>query len=200
HQPQIGLQHAPLGALTVEGDPLEVGAELVVEVGLGVEPLPGEQPRLDPLGQLDLLLRGEQGDPSDLLQIRLDGVGADAWAVGGAVVKFDDLCGLAHGTLLALRVDGSAAAAAFGHRPPAGRGGTLPFLATQRGLMLVTAVSRAGPTPRLRSRRRAAFRAARPWPAPARAPSPSSAPARRPRPPGSPRLARTTRPAASRRR
>ena len=63
----------------VLGDPLQVdplvGGQAPAALG---ELLLGEQARLDPLGQLDLLLGVEQRDLADLLQVVLDRVGGRA--------------------------------------------------------------------------------------------------------------------------
>jgi len=61
---------------TVLGDPVEVLQLHGLDLGaLIVQLLVGEQSRLDPLGQLDFLLRVQQGDLADLLEIVLDRVG-----------------------------------------------------------------------------------------------------------------------------
>ncbi len=47
--------------------------------GLAQRDLLGRRvPGLDPLGQLDLELAGEQGNLADLLQVRVDGIGGRA--------------------------------------------------------------------------------------------------------------------------
>src|ERR1039458_2003189 len=70
-----GSEQVVLGRGPVPGDPLHVDPRVAVQrpAALG-HLLLGEQPRLDPLGQLDLLLGAEQRDLADLLQVVLDRV------------------------------------------------------------------------------------------------------------------------------
>src|SRR3712207_7818591 len=64
-----GLEQVVLCALAVLGDPLELAADLGVQLVAGVDLLLGEQARLDALGELDLLLGVEEGDLADLLEV-----------------------------------------------------------------------------------------------------------------------------------
>ena len=61
------------GALAVVDDPIQIPVQLQGElVGrvLGTaQPLSGVEPRLDVLGDLNFLLRGEPGDFADLLEV-----------------------------------------------------------------------------------------------------------------------------------
>ena len=72
---RFGLEQVVLGPGAVLGDPLQVdplvGGQRPAALG---QLLLGEQARLDPLGQLDLLLGVEQRDLADLLQVVLDRV------------------------------------------------------------------------------------------------------------------------------
>ena len=74
-QTQVGLEQVLLGAATVLGDPLQLVPEFESQSAafLG-EFLLGEQTRLDPLGELDLLFGVEQRHLADLLQVVLDRV------------------------------------------------------------------------------------------------------------------------------
>ena len=78
-QTQVRLQQVVLGPLAVPRDPhqvaVHVGAELLLALVRRAQPLAGVEPGLDPLGQLDLLLRVEQRNLADLLEIGPDGVG-----------------------------------------------------------------------------------------------------------------------------
>ena len=75
HQPQVGLQQVRLGGLAVDGQrlvvPLLGGGEalLLGEQALGVEA------GLDPLGQLDLLLGGQQRGLADGVEVHAHEVG-----------------------------------------------------------------------------------------------------------------------------
>ena len=61
-----------LGPGAVLGDPLQIDPRVGGQVLPLGQLLLGEQPRLDPLGQLDLLLGVQQGHLADLLQVILD--------------------------------------------------------------------------------------------------------------------------------
>ena len=78
-QPQVGLHQVVLGPPAVFGDQLEVdalaGSQHPAAFG---ELLLGEQPGLDPLGQLDLLPGVEQRHLADLLEVVLNRVGSSA--------------------------------------------------------------------------------------------------------------------------
>ncbi len=74
HQPEVGLQHVRLGPPPVLGDKLQVTAEVRRQVRLGVQLVLGEQARLNALGEVDLLLGGEQAGPADGLQVRVNRV------------------------------------------------------------------------------------------------------------------------------
>src|SRR5674476_1276532 len=62
----------------VDGDPLVVLDVGRLDRARVVEPLIGEQSGFDPLGELDLLLRVEERDLADLLEVVLDGIGRGA--------------------------------------------------------------------------------------------------------------------------
>ena len=72
HQPQVRLQQVILRPPPVLGDPLQVDPRIDRQARALGELLLGEQARLDPLGQLHLLLGIEQRDLADLLQVVLD--------------------------------------------------------------------------------------------------------------------------------
>jgi len=74
HQAEVGLQQVVLGPDAILGDPLQVDARVRGQVLALGQLLLGEQARLDPLGQLDLLLGVEQRHLADLLQVVLDRV------------------------------------------------------------------------------------------------------------------------------
>ena len=78
-QPQVRLEQVVLGALAVADDPLEVAPhlrrDLLARVDRPAQPLGGVEAGLDPLGELDLLLRVEQRHLADLLEVRADRVG-----------------------------------------------------------------------------------------------------------------------------
>ena len=78
-QPQVGLHQMVLGPPAVFGDLLKVdprfGGKVPAAFG---ELLLGEQPGLDPLGQLDLLPGVEQRHPADLLEVVPNRVGRSA--------------------------------------------------------------------------------------------------------------------------
>ena len=70
HEPQVGLDEALLGPDALPDQLLELRVrEAQAEVA---ELVLGEQPRLDRLGQLDLLLGREERDPADLAQVDAD--------------------------------------------------------------------------------------------------------------------------------
>ncbi len=73
HQAGVGLDQVLLCGLAVldRGEQLVALVEIVDALG---ELLAGFPAALHPLGQADLLLGGEQGDPADLLEIEADGV------------------------------------------------------------------------------------------------------------------------------
>jgi transposase len=77
-EPQVRLVQRPFGHLAVPLDGLEVTAPL-----RGDSPprrrelLRGEQTGLDPLGQIDLLLRAEQPDLADRPEVHPEGIGID---------------------------------------------------------------------------------------------------------------------------
>jgi hypothetical protein len=75
-RPEVRLQQVVLGASPVLDDPLQVALQLADEPGAARgQLLLREQARLDPLGQLHLLLGGQQPHLADLLEIVLDRVG-----------------------------------------------------------------------------------------------------------------------------
>src|SRR5690606_15160522 len=76
HQPQVRLQQVVLRTTTVLRDPLQLAAQLALDLLVGVgQLLLGEQTGLDPLRELDLLLGVQQRDLADLLEVVLDRVG-----------------------------------------------------------------------------------------------------------------------------
>ncbi len=76
HQPQVRLDELALGDLPVTFDRLQVAAHLRGGLAGGRrELLGGEQAGLDPLGEVDLLLRGQQRDLPDLLEVHAHRVG-----------------------------------------------------------------------------------------------------------------------------
>src|SRR3954463_10438039 len=79
HQAEVGLQQVVLGPLAVADDPVEVAAHLRGELLALLldlaQPLGGVEPGLDPLGEVDLLLRVEQRHLADLLEVGADRVG-----------------------------------------------------------------------------------------------------------------------------
>ena len=72
HQPEVGLQHVGLGAAAVLGHQLQLPAVVLGQVRLGFELVLREQPGLDPLGQVHLLLGGEQAGTADGLEVGVD--------------------------------------------------------------------------------------------------------------------------------
>ena len=80
-QPQVGLQHVGLGAPAVLGHRLQIPPEVLAQARLGVQLVLSEQAGLDPLGQVDFLLGGEQAGPADRLEVRVHRV-----AHGGRLV------------------------------------------------------------------------------------------------------------------
>ena len=76
-----------LGGAALGDDRAQVGAQLRVELGArlvgGGQALVGEEAGLDALGQVDLLLGGEQLGPADAVEVRADQVGGDATLVLG---------------------------------------------------------------------------------------------------------------------
>src|ERR1700733_9751771 len=88
-QAQVGLEQVVLGPHAVVDDLLEVGPRLRGQFpAVFGELLIGEQPGLDPLGQLNLLRGVEQPDPADLVWVVLGRVGgsADGGQPGGRKV------------------------------------------------------------------------------------------------------------------
>ena len=77
-EPQVRLEKVVLRVLAVLGDPPQLTLELGVDLLPGVQLLLGEEPGLDPLGELDLLLGVEERDLADLLEVVLDRVGGGA--------------------------------------------------------------------------------------------------------------------------
>src|SRR3954447_6942245 len=79
HEAEVGFQEVVLGPLAVADDPVEVAAHLRGELLALLldlaQPLGGVEPGLDPLGEVDLLLRVEQRDLADLLEVGADRVG-----------------------------------------------------------------------------------------------------------------------------
>src|SRR5664280_2889181 len=75
---EVGLEEVVLRTTPVDGDPLVVLDVRRLDRARVVEPLVGEQPGFDPLRELDLLLRVEERDLADLLEVVLDGIGRGA--------------------------------------------------------------------------------------------------------------------------
>jgi hypothetical protein len=89
-QPQVGVEQVVLGSPALFGDPLKVHAQTRVQHPAACgELVVGEQARLDPLGQLDLLPGVEQRHLADLPEVVLDRVGrraAGCHPVGGTAL------------------------------------------------------------------------------------------------------------------
>jgi hypothetical protein len=74
HQPQIRLDHPAPGPLPPGGHGLQVGSGRIIRAGVS-QPGPGVQTGLIGLGQLDLILSGQQPMPPNLIQIQPEQVG-----------------------------------------------------------------------------------------------------------------------------
>ena len=95
-QPEVGLQEVILCSPPVLGDPLIIVQIGWVHVALG-DLFVCEQARLDPLGELDLLLRVQECDLPDLLEVVLHRVGCGTgnhdllfWLIGIVGVADDE--------------------------------------------------------------------------------------------------------------
>ena len=85
HQAQVRLQQVVLGGPALGDDDLAaVGREVARRRRRSFSS--AKQAGLDPLGQLDLLLGGQQLGAADAVQVRPDQVGGDAALVGGVQV------------------------------------------------------------------------------------------------------------------
>ena len=126
HQPQVGLEQVVLGPAAVLGDPLQVHPHVAGQVFADPgELLLGEQARLDPLGEVDLLLGVEQRDLADLLQVVLDRVrrrAGDRHLRGGKILVIvaedEDLLVLAARLRESLTARAPAAPGPRSRRPP----------------------------------------------------------------------------------
>ena len=80
HQAQVGLKQMSTGCLAVARNRGELTFALVAQALTGFEQVLGVQTRLDPLGQIHLVLGGQQSRFPDPVQIHAHKIGG--WTLG----------------------------------------------------------------------------------------------------------------------